>query len=198
MTVWFSSDPHFRHRMVSVEKRGFATREEHDEAVIANVNAVVKDDDIMWWLGDMGLGHNREILPLIARCKGRKRLITGNHDAPWPANKDSSRHQREWLTVFEAIHPYARISLAGVKVLLSHFPYAGDHTPEDRHAQWRLRDEGEWLLHGHVHSEHKTLASAPRQVHVGLDAWDMKPAMDRDVARLVLASGSLYENPPGL
>lgn len=54
-------------------------------------------------------------------------------------------------------------------MLLSHFPYEGDHDGrEDRYQQWRLRDEGAWLINGHVHGAW-TLRN--RQINVGVDKW---------------------------
>ncbi|WP_121253960.1 hypothetical protein [Nocardioides ferulae] len=44
-------------------------------------------------------------------------------------------------------HPQA----PATRVLLSHFPYAGDSHDEDRYAQFGLRDEGIPLLRGHAH-----------------------------------------------
>jgi calcineurin-like phosphoesterase family protein len=41
MAVWFTSDTHFCHAKVA-ELRGFATRDEHDEAIIANWNQIVR------------------------------------------------------------------------------------------------------------------------------------------------------------
>jgi calcineurin-like phosphoesterase family protein len=50
--------------------------------------------------------------------------------------------------------------------MLSHFPYKGDHKPGDRYPEWRLRDEGLPLLHGHVHS---AFLISGRQYNVGVD-----------------------------
>jgi calcineurin-like phosphoesterase family protein len=65
---------------------------------------------------------------------------------------------------------------AGRQVLLSHFPYegGGDHTETERFTQYRLRGEGLWLLHGHTHWQHIQVHDR-RQLHVGLDAWELHP-----------------------
>lgn len=193
--TWFASDTHFLHKMVSTEKRGFTSAEEHDEAIIRNWNAVVKPDDLVWHLGDVGIGNEDRILAQVARLNGRIQLVTGNHDLAWAGHRDARKHQRKWLEVFDTIQPFAAVNLGRTtdnkkrRVLLSHFPYFGDHTDEDRGTQFRLRDEGLWLLHGHTHSTerhewpHKT-------IHVGLDAWDLKPVHENDIAALIVKAES--------
>jgi calcineurin-like phosphoesterase family protein len=196
--VYFTADTHFCHRMVA-DLRGFGSSEEHDEAIIANWNRVVRPSDLVWHLGDVGLGNEARILAQAARLNGHKQLITGNHDACWPGNRGARSRQRRWLEVFESVQAFARIRLEGRPVLLSHFPYEDDHTDERRHGQYRLRDEGMWLLHGHTHRDNRisqnmwqvpaTMSSPAedrgREVHVGLDAWTFCPAGEAAVVRVI-------------
>lgn len=184
MTVFFSSDSHFRHQMVA-GIRGFADRDEHDEAVIAAWNKTVRPGDMVWHLGDVGLGGETEILERVTRLNGVKHLVTGNHDPVWPGHRDSRKHQRRWFDVFESVQAFAKARIDGRTVLLSHLPYLGqgDHTAEERHTQFRLHDEGAWLLHGHTHSKERL--DGPRSVHVGLDAWDLRPVSEGDIAALI-------------
>jgi calcineurin-like phosphoesterase family protein len=200
--VWFSSDTHFLHAMVA-KLRGFSSSEEHDEAVIARWNALIRPDDLVWHLGDVGLGNETRVLAQAARLNGRKHLITGNHDPCWPGHRDARKHQRRWLDVFESVQAFAKIRLGGRTVLLSHMPYSGDHTGEDRHTQFRLRDEGGWLVHGHTHQRNR-LGPNPRyltmmdpvtgggisrplgrEVHAGLDAWDLAPASEAQIMGVI-------------
>jgi calcineurin-like phosphoesterase family protein len=96
-------------------------------------------------------------------------------------HRDAHRYQREFLEVFDSVQAYARRRINGVQALLSHYPYAGagsDHTDVPRYGQHRLPDLGAVLLHGHTHLADQRLhlsdAGTP-QVHVGVDAWAMKP-----------------------
>jgi len=182
--VFFSSDTHFLHAMVA-GLRGFASSEEHDEAVIAAWNNLVRPADLVWHLGDVGLGNEARVLRQAARLNGNKHLIAGNHDQCWPGHRGSRSRQRKWLEVFESVQAFARIRLDGQSVLLSHLPYlgAGDHTLEERHTQFRLHDEGLWLIHGHTHQAEQM--SGPRSVHAGLDAWNLRPAPEADVISLM-------------
>lgn len=179
--IWFTSDLHFHHRKVA-ELRGFAGPEgsyAHDQAIIRNWNALVHPGDMVWVLGDVAMSDVSGALALVDRLNGAKHLISGNHDAVWPGHRDSRKSQKRWLNHFESVQPFAKIRLAGEEVLLSHFPYDGDHTENDRATQFRLRDEGKWLLHGHIHSPDR--ASGPRSIHVGLDAWGLRPVREVEV-----------------
>lgn len=187
MTAWFTSDSHFRHVFVA-NLRGFAGRDEHDDAVIDTWNSVVKPSDMVWHLGDVGLGSETDILSQVARLNGIKHLVTGNHDLPWPGHRDARKHQRRWLEVFESVQAFAKTRIGGRTVLLSHMPYlgGGDHTFEERFTQFRLPDEGTWLVHGHTHQTDRL--DGPRSVHVGLDAWGLRPASDEEVMQLIKAA----------
>lgn len=201
--IWFSSDTHFLHAMVA-GLRSFTSSEEHDEAVIATWNKIVRPGDLVWHLGDVGLGNETRVLRQAERLNGNKHLITGNHDPCWPGHRDARKHQRRWLDVFESVQAFARIRLGGRNVLLSHFPYEGDHVGEDRATQFRLRDEGAWLLHGHTHQQNRlgpnpryltvmdAVTGGPgepqprcREVHVGLDAWDLAPVSEASVLGVI-------------
>ena len=180
--TWCASDTHFLHKHVA-SLRGYTTAAEHDEAIISRWNKLVRPDDFAWLLGDVGVGNETSILRLASRLNGRLQLVTGNHDKPWAGHRKGRSRQRRWLEVFETVQPFARATIAGREVLLSHFPYQGDHTPSDRGTQYRLRNEGPWLLHGHTHDAARI--SGPRQIHVGLDAWDLAPASETAIAALM-------------
>ncbi|WP_341855728.1 metallophosphoesterase [Brachybacterium sp. GPGPB12] len=205
----FTSDTHFRHRVLARE-RGFAPGtpsatdvcEEqvaaHDEAIIATWNRHVRPHDIVWHLGDLALVAPRRLAEIVPRLNGRIRLVLGNHDRAHPLfGERSIRAPREtldlgieWAGTFAAVKVPptrelgARNGSVPHRVLLSHFPYFADHTDGPRETQWRLRDEGATLLHGHTHSVSATEAALPRQIHVGWDAWG-RPAAAPEIAALI-------------
>lgn len=182
VTVFFTSDTHFRHALVA-ELRGFASREEHDQAVADAWNEAVRPGDMVWHLGDVGLGNELAVINCATHLNGVKHLVAGNHDACWPGHRDARKRQHRWLDAFESVQAFAKTRIDGRTVLLSHFPYEGDHTENERYTQFRLRDEGAWLVHGHTHS--KLRLDGPRSVHAGLDAWDLRPASEGEVAALI-------------
>ncbi len=177
--VYFTSDLHWYHRLVT-KLRGFGEGEDaitaHNDALIKGWHSVVKkDDDIVWVLGDLivNSGTLDKALGIMSRLPGRKRLVLGNHDPAHPMHRDAFKWIHKYDDVFEYVTPFARIKVNGKNVLLSHFPYNLDHTHDARFEQWRLKDEGEFLLHGHTHSDVRV--SSSRELHVGVDAWDLKP-----------------------
>ena len=52
----------------------------HDQMLVDYWNEVVTDDDEVWFLGDLGLGSREYISSLVAKLKGHKHMIYGNHD----------------------------------------------------------------------------------------------------------------------
>lgn len=169
--VWFTSDLHFGHRLCA-EHRGFGDDTlAHDHAIVENWRRVVDKRDVVWVLGDMAMSSPAVALAILRELPGTKHLIAGNHDACHPMHRQAHRHQREYLTAFESVQMAARRKIDGQDVLLSHFPYSKDRH-EARYTQWRLRDEGQWLIHGHTHGKERREG---REIHVGVDAWDLTP-----------------------
>jgi calcineurin-like phosphoesterase family protein len=186
---WFTSDTHFGHKMVA-GLRDFKTSEhegdayKHDEEIIERWNDVVAPDDIVFHLGDVGLGDDGYTMRCVSRLNGQKHLITGNHDKVFPGRANAWKHQDRWSGVFRSIQQFAVVKLGyGGDVVLSHFPYEGDHTEHDRDTQWRLPDEGKWLLHGHLHVPDRV--TNWRSIHVGLDAWGLQPVPEHEVVALM-------------
>lgn len=200
-TIWFTSDLHFGHPKVS-EIRGFGAdenaTEKHDITVVENWCARVKPQDTVYVLGDL-MGRDKETqyaLGVINELPGTKHLIAGNHDPVSSIHRNGWKRQREFLQVFTSVRDFARIRHNGQQMLMSHYPYAdsdgADHTSTPRYAEYRLPDCGVPLLHGHTHKADQRLHRSRKgtvQVHVGLDAWGLKPVRLQDIYELI--------HPPG-
>ena len=52
----------------------------HDRMLIDYWNETVRNDDIVWFLGDFALGGRNVLNDYASKLKGRKRIILGNHD----------------------------------------------------------------------------------------------------------------------
>ena len=179
MSRYWSSDPHFGHRNIikfEAENRPFSDTDEMDEALIRNHNAVVGPDDIFMCLGDAVLGDFERGIERLKRLNGYKILVPGNHDRIFSAEKPAriERFMPKYLEVFDDIWPETnQIPLAdGTMVAVSHFPYEGDHSESDRHADKRPIDIGLPLIHGHVHGLWKTNG---RMFNVGVDVNGLTP-----------------------
>lgn len=204
-TVFFTADLHLGHELVAKERtRGWvlprvvgAEVTAHDRVLAHRWDATVKPDDTVWVLGDLCAGGptaTRRALEWIDARPGVKHLVAGNHDKVHPMHRDAHKWQREYLeSGFESVQAFARRRIDGQQVLLSHFPYEGDHTARSRFDQYRLPCEGLPLLHGHTHSSERVTSVLPDgdlhvstpQVHVGVDAWDLTPVSIDQVAELL-------------
>ncbi|QRY51790.1 metallophosphoesterase family protein [Mycolicibacterium septicum] len=183
MNVWLTSDLHISHAKVA-ETRGYPDIAHHDKYLAGVWDAVVHPDDHVWVLGDISAGGSaaqKNALQWIKQRRGYKHLIAGNHDGCHPIHRDSHKWQAIYFSAFDSVQMVAkrRVPLLDghVSVMLSHFPYAGDRG-EDRYPEWRLRDHGYPIIHGHTHSSEVVSwarpwkhDASPLQIHVGIDAW---------------------------
>lgn len=173
MTTWFTSDLHLNHKLVAF-LRGFDSPEDHDAALEQQWRSQVGKRDKVWVLGDVHVGRLPQSIATMASLPGTKHLIAGNHDAVFPMHRGAERMQRKYLEAFESVGSAGRTGLLGRRVLMHHMPYDSDNPKyPDRFTQWRLRDEGHPLLHGHTHMTNRTSQSrlGTLQIHVGWDAW---------------------------
>lgn len=130
INTWFTSDTHFGHtKVIEFEKeaRPFTCLEEMHEVMIDRWNSVVRDNDIVYHLGDFCFG--RKNIEIAGRLKGKKRLILGNHDT-YPS--------LDYFKYFDKLH--GAHSWKGC--ILSHVPVH----PNQLQGRFKL------CVHGHLHS----------------------------------------------
>ena len=183
MTIYFTSDLHFGHKLVA-KIRGFGDDAlapgMHDDHIMSMWGSTVKPADVVWVLGDLSVGHREEAkaLEILKQLPGKKHLVFGNHDSGHPMHSDAQKSFAKYLDVFETVSSVAHIKSNKQKIILSHFPYNGEgDRPGERYPEWRVRDMGTTpLIHGHTHSSTKYSLSdmGTPQLHVGLDAWDLE------------------------
>jgi calcineurin-like phosphoesterase family protein len=81
MNKWFISDTHFSHtNIIRYTGRPFQSVNEMDERLIKNWNALIEPQDMVFFLGDFGLGTTDFLTSLCACLHGNKVCIRGNHD----------------------------------------------------------------------------------------------------------------------
>lgn len=177
MSVYFTSDLHFSHATVANE-RGFTDLEEYDQHILDVMYDQTRKDDHIWILGDLTMGGTTKEDIALRSLKmlvdnGRKlHFVPGNHDSCHPmANRNSHSRVKKFYETFESVQLFARRKIAGHYVFLSHFPPKGDHKPVDRGVEYRLRDEGQYFMHGHIHSK-DFINGNNRYMHVGWDAFE--------------------------
>lgn len=135
-SVYFTSDTHFGHKnILQFCNRPWETVEEMNEALINNWNSIVKENDIVFHLGDVQLGGGNQLMDSIfPRLNGHIILILGNHD---PHNL-KPRH----LDLIDATYEQLTIVIDGILCTLTHCPH-GIPGKDPKH---------QFNLHGHLHS----------------------------------------------
>lgn len=187
MKTWFTSDTHFsHHNVITYCKRPFTGIEHMNSEMIRLWNETVAPEDTVYFLGDFSLSKDpvEKILPLL---NGTKHLILGNHDRPHMAHarKETKAETARLFYLqcgFATIQYDLKINIAGHSVKLHHMPYSGDHTEMERYGKYRPKNEGDWLLHGHVHDLFKIQG---KQINVGVDVWDFKPVSLEQIAEII-------------
>lgn len=141
---YYIADQHFFHKRMNIamDCRGFSSGEEMNQFMIEQWNSKVRHGDEVVILGDLSIGKGKETNEILKQLKGRKFLITGNHDK-FVNDKEFDASLLEW------IKPYAEMNDNGRRIILSHYfipTYNG---------QYRRDGEGNpktWMLFGHVHN----------------------------------------------
>lgn len=177
---FFTSDQHIGHKLVS-GTRGFDDPKDHDAKLAENWDRVVGPDDIVFVLGDISINPKRDgAFEWFRERPGKKHLIYGNHDEAHPMHSKALQAQQDpnWHETFATMNAWLRLKMVGRTVLLSHFPYEGEGSRdiEDRNVEYRLKDAGFPLLHGHTHAAHQAHLSkaGSHMFHVGVDAWGLE------------------------
>ena len=79
--IYFIADTHFNHtNIIKYCNRPFNNTHEMNEYIIQKWNSVVKKDDTVYHLGDVGFGSLQEVKNLVEKLNGTKILLRGNHD----------------------------------------------------------------------------------------------------------------------
>lgn len=187
--TWITSDYHLGH-LVQAQRRGFETVEEHDRVLLRNTAKRVQPGDRFFILGDLAMGEDKwnSLCRLADATRWAETIVVlGNHDRAHPRHRNAHKHLRGWVNLFGSVATSASVRHGGKTYLMSHFPYEGEGAGrplvKDRDIQWRLRDEGRPLIHGHVHDDVRVRYSKfnTPMLHAGLDAWDLKPVTLHDL-----------------
>lgn len=164
--IWFVSDLHFYHKNICKYcNRPFNTVEEMNQALIDNWNSVVKDDDTVFLLGDIGFCGYEKLKSLIQQLKGNIFVIQGNHDDD---NVISKLYHDGLIINFDRL---ISITIIGdkecpdQKLTLCHFPMM----------DWYEKEKGSWMIHGHCHTLPETPSCSVKHWDVGVDKNGLTP-----------------------
>lgn len=160
--IYFTGDNHFGHtNVIRFCDRPFDSADEMDTAMIDLWNERVHRNDTIYVLGDMFFRCDY-VEEVLRKLKGKKYLITGNHDSSWLRKFDASKY-------FEDITKFLETSDGQHKLVFSHRPQVSwDH---ERRA---------YMIHGHIHNDTKAdfwplLCVRERALNAGVDINGFRP-----------------------
>jgi calcineurin-like phosphoesterase family protein len=156
---YFTADLHFSHEgMLSFGSRHFANVGEMNRVLIDNWNSTVRQDDIVFVLGDFSfeLGNTSKVTSIFNELKGRKHLVIGNHDVLSDGDLHPTLAALPWAS--QPKH-YMETRDCGERIILSHYGMRA----------WNASHHGSYHFFGHAHGK---LPSIGRSRDVGVDVPD--------------------------
>ena len=122
--TWVVGDAHINHKNVEI----YCQRPPNwFELYLKHWNDRVKQEDIVYDLGDVILYHPEDLKEILANLPGTKYLIKGNHDR----KSDSWYREAGYAGVFKMVYQNG--------VLFSHIPQL-------------IPGFAQWNIHGHLHN----------------------------------------------
>jgi len=166
MTKFFTADTHFNHsNIIQFCNRPFQSAEEMNEVLITNWNAKVKEEDIVYHLGDFGYGELGEILD---RLNGKVYYIPSfeyTHESVLRGYGDR----------FAQVSPLMNISVKkayDVTITLCHYCMR----------KWAKEHYNHWHLFGHSHGK---LDPIGKSHDVGVDNNNFFPLSLEEIAKIM-------------
>ena len=164
--IWLTSDSHFGHTNIAGPKisnwssgyRDFNSVHEMNMALVNGINKYVKEDDILYHLGDWSFGGVHNILQFrnLIICKN-VHLILGNHDQHI-VDKEIKYHETSFnpIELFSSVQDVLTLDIGKTKLFLSHYS----------HRVWLGSHKGVIHLYGHSHG---SIPDYGKSMDVGVD-----------------------------
>jgi len=185
--VFFTSDWHVGHQnILAFDNRPFKDLDHMHRVLINNYNSTVCPEDVCYFVGDMGLCNSETLGKVISELNGTKVLVLGNHDKGVNAM---------YAMGFDVVVNGLSLHIAKQRVTVSHCPLYGVYRENvvgmrggrdeenwhgesrDKHRKYTVTDEGQFHLHGHIHSPNggKSTKILDKQYDVGVPANNYRP-----------------------
>lgn len=167
MITHFTSDWHLGHEnIIGYASRPHASLADMEANLLDDYRALVKPEDVVCFVGDISFYSAEETWAIIDSLPGYKILVRGNHDG------SIARCLRMG---FDIVVDAMYLEIRGQKITVAHRPQDG-----------RVRG-APYIIHGHTHC---CLKSMHNEIHVGVDAWNFRPATMREIEELIVTSMS--------
>lgn len=169
--IWLFSDAHFDHsNIIRYCHRPYDSKNQMNQELLENWNEIVKENDPVYFLGDMSYGRGRRPIDYwLAKLNGEIFYIRGNHD-------------RDAITRATVIPDRYGIKYNDYKFLLMHDP----HRP--------FGYDG-WIIHGDKHNndlkEYPFINQKNKTINVCAELVDYTP-LSLDTLISLIESGRSY------
>ena len=162
MNKWFIADTHFSHpNIIKYTNRPFSNIKEMNLTLIENWNALVAKNDLVFFLGDFGMGTTEHLREINQQLNGKKICIRGNHDGT-----PSKLYKIGFSVVLES---------AIIKV--------GHHDIELIHRPSK-EIPNHFQLYGHIHEKNpnKLLRN---QLNLCVEVWNYRPVHEKQIVSIL-------------
>lgn len=176
--IYFVSDHHFFHKnIIKYTKRPFEDSLDgmykNAEYMFKKHNEIVKDDDLVFFLGDVALfkpSTKEYIKNMLKKLKGRKILIRGNHDT----ESDEFYKECGFLGVYEYL-------IFG-KIMLCHYPLT------NHPSLLKIFNENgcKLLIHGHTHDKN-VVQNDFKRLNVSVEQTEFKPFATKKINNIIMS-----------
>lgn len=169
MQNWFTSDWHLFHDKMTQNRSLFSSTGEMNAIIIDNIFNVLKPNDNLYFLGDIGWkfpnGYLEKLFTDFKRHRIHFHWIEGNHDSSIKVDSSSIVWRGQIKDIVINKQP----------ITLSHYPLI----------VWNKSHYNAWNLYGHIHYKDITynklisLANNPillsKRLNVNVEYYDYKP-----------------------
>jgi calcineurin-like phosphoesterase family protein len=191
--IWFTSDTHYDHsnicrattKWIDADHitRDYKSLDHMNDHLVEQINQNVKQDDILFHLGDFSFGGLNNVIQFRNRIVCNNiHLVLGNHDQH--IAKDQNNLKRLFSSVQEYLELDLRMYDDPIKqtklvmkqdFVLMHYPIQS----------WNLMNHGSIHLHGHVHLPIYQRLGKGKMMDVGVEGNNMKPISITEVMQIM-------------
>lgn len=200
--IYFAADFHIGHNNVlHLDERPFTDMEDMCRGLTKRFNGQVRDQDVCYFLGDMGQGAR--LKSFMDGLNGTKIVILGNHDG---------KRQSMMNKGFDAAINSGSMIIQGELVTFTHCPLRGVYREDTsemkgssegdnwhkelKYDDYSIEDSGQFHLHGHIHSPNggKSERVLGRQMDVGLPGNKYLPVSISQIESWIVKTKREEEN----
>jgi len=176
MAVYFTADHHFGHSAILDHcNRPFNNIADMNIALINNWNALVKNEDHVYIVGDLFYGGRDaagqdDAISIVKKLNGILHLIAGNHDFPYLKNMN-------YHYLFADVDQLRYLKHDGENIFLCHYPLA----------EWSGYYRGSWHIYGHIHNQknpaYQYMKNLDHALNAGVDICNYAPVTFQELKK---------------